>query len=210
MGRTPQGGDCRSHTTHVFYVDRHRQTALREAVAASSACGSRRRKIHEGLSPWRSRTPARWPCLVSPPSDTVKGCLDAHPGIGYRLSSFRTGHPGPRAAAHRASRSDKPQVPPGLRSLACFTLPVVRPLLPAPALVILQPRQEGSAPSRPPQSRQRLPNRVPSPRLPGPSSGPTSGTPHGLIFSVLVTGLDTRPRGPLTTTKVLKGAPFLP
>ena len=139
MGRTPQGGDCRSHTTHVFYVDRHRQTALREAAAASSACGSRRRKIHKGLSPWRSRTPARWPCLVSPPSDTVKGCLDAHPGIGYHLSSFRTSHPGPRAAAHRASGSDKPQVPPGLRSLACFTLPVVRSLLQPPHWLFSSP-----------------------------------------------------------------------
>ena len=161
-------------------------------MAASSACGSRKRNVHEGLSPWRSRTPARLPCLASPPSDTTKGCLDAHPGIWYHLSSFRTGHPGPRAAARRAPRSDKPQVPRGLRSLACFTLPVVRPLLPAPALGLLQPRQEGSAPSRPPQSRQRRPNRVPAPRLPGPSSGPTSGTPRSLIFSVLATGLETR------------------
>lgn len=161
-------------------------------MAASSACGSRKRNIHEGLSPWRSGTPARLPCVVSPPSGTMKGCPDAHPGIWYHLSSFRTGHPGPRAAAHRASRSDKPQVPLGLRSLACFTLPVVRPLLPAPAQVLLQPRQEGSAPSQPSQSRQRLPNRVPTPRLPGPSSGPTSGTPHGVVFSVLATGLETR------------------
>lgn len=124
-----------------------------------------------------------------------------HTRVGTHMHTLR-----PHAQSPMPGAPDEPQVP-GVSAPSPASPASQGPLLPAPALALLQP------PSPPrkdtlPLAHSHAAGRVPSPGLPGQSPGPASGPPHGLL--VLRPQVLKPSPGALRTAGEWKRVPCLP